>query len=50
MEQPARHPATEPIWAWLEHAWVHGMKPERAAHVEDTLRDLDATFIRWDAE
>lgn len=45
---PARHHATALTWAWLEREWVHGMKPDRAAHIEDTIRAVDADLLAWD--
>lgn len=49
-EHPPRHPATALTWAWLEQQRVHGMKPERAARIEDVLRSVDADLLTWDRQ
>ena len=55
-ERPAatverRHPATEKAWAWLDSPeGIARLSPEKRAHIENCLRDIDAIFNEWDAE
>jgi hypothetical protein len=45
---PARHPATQPIWAWLQSRTVQELTTEKRDEIAGKLMDLDAELWTWE--